>query len=370
MANLLSNAAKFSPENGEVCIAAQRCGRMIRVSVADRGPGIPDNFRGRIFEKFSQNDSSDQRKVSGTGLGLSIVKAIIERHGGRIDFESEPGKGSTFYFDIPEMVVEHVDVDEPKEIPRILVCEDDPDVAKVLAAIVDRCGYKADIALSAAEARSKLERIVYAGMTLDIVLPDMNGIQFFRELRADARTQFLPVIVVSERAAESAKDIDAGTVNIVDWLDKPIDEQRLANALKSAIAMSAHRMPRILHIEDDRDIVEVVSRQAGSSASFISAGSVAEARALLGHERFDLVILDLLLPDGQGEELLSLMVNPDGSPIPVIVFSAVEAPAGVTERVQAALVKTKSTDQMLKDSIDAFVVRHNLASIAPADIPS
>ena len=100
MTNLISNAAKFSPENGAVEIAVSLTDQTVRIAVSDLGPGIPEAFRGRIFEKFAQADSSDTRQRGGTGLGLSICKAIIERHGGEIGFESAPGVGTTFYVEL------------------------------------------------------------------------------------------------------------------------------------------------------------------------------------------------------------------------------------------------------------------------------
>jgi signal transduction histidine kinase len=102
MTNLLSNAAKFSPRGDTVVVAAERQGTVVRVSVTDRGPGIPEEFRHRVFQKFAQADSSTTREKGGTGLGLSISKAIIERLGGRIGFTTGPGTGTTFHFDLPE----------------------------------------------------------------------------------------------------------------------------------------------------------------------------------------------------------------------------------------------------------------------------
>ena len=99
--NLLSNAAKFSPPNAVVSLATSIADGHVRISVTDRGPGVPPGFRARIFEKFAQADSSDARQKGGTGLGLSISKAIIEKLGGRIGYESEPGQGATFYFELP-----------------------------------------------------------------------------------------------------------------------------------------------------------------------------------------------------------------------------------------------------------------------------
>ena len=101
MANLLSNAAKFSPAGGAVEVAVVRRDGMARVSIADHGPGIAEEFRDFIFGRFAQADSSDSRQKAGTGLGLNISRMFITKHGGSIDFETEPGVGTTFFFDIP-----------------------------------------------------------------------------------------------------------------------------------------------------------------------------------------------------------------------------------------------------------------------------
>jgi signal transduction histidine kinase len=108
MANLLSNAAKFSPRGGRVDVTVTLRAARVRVCVRDNGPGIPADFREQIFQKFSQADGSDTRSKSGTGLGLAISKALIERMHGTIDFESQPGCGASFFFELPIVTSDQV----------------------------------------------------------------------------------------------------------------------------------------------------------------------------------------------------------------------------------------------------------------------
>jgi hypothetical protein len=119
--NLLSNAAKFSPSGGEVTLRLMPAEEeWVRLSVQDRGPGIPESFRPRVFQRFAQADSSDRRQRGGTGLGLSISKAIVDRLGGRIGFETGPG-GTTFHVELPLC-----HDPQASNTPRVLICEDDP----------------------------------------------------------------------------------------------------------------------------------------------------------------------------------------------------------------------------------------------------
>jgi signal transduction histidine kinase len=102
LTNLLSNAAKFSPIGAPVQVSLDRRGEMLRIAIRDRGPGIPEAFRARLFQRFAQADASDARQKGGTGLGLSITKAIVEKLGGQIDVMIMPDAGSTFFIDLPE----------------------------------------------------------------------------------------------------------------------------------------------------------------------------------------------------------------------------------------------------------------------------
>ncbi len=347
IANLLSNAIKFSPQNGHVEVRLTRSADYLRVSVKDEGAGIPEAFRDRIFGKFEQADASDTRAQGGTGLGLSIVKAIVERLGGQISFDSEVGVGTIFHVDLPEARgAENIGVDvgqaaDPKTgEKRILICEDDPDVATVIAHMIDELGLATDIAPDVATARAFLARNHYMAMTLDIKLGDGSGIALYHELRSMHRCADLPVIVVSAVADETRKTLNGQAVGIVDWLAKPIDSDRLTSVIRDVAADDSRGGAKILHVEDDEGVLQVISASLGDGVDITGAGTIAEARQKLDAEHFDLVILDLSLPDGSGASLLcDIPAN-----TAIVIFSAYEIDDDLASRVHAALTKTKTSE--------------------------
>ncbi len=351
MTNLISNAVKFSPRGGAVEIVTERGMGDVRISVTDHGRGIPPDLRPRIFEKFAQADSSSTREKGGTGLGLSISRAIIERHHGRIGFTSEPGVATTFFCDLTEWgAVMDGAVPEAGDRPRILVCEDDRDVARLLGLMLEREGYQTDVAHDATEARRLLRERSYAALTLDLVLPDQDGVTLIRELRREEATSRLPIVVVSVRAEEGAAELNGGALGVVDWLVKPIDEDRLMAAVERAVQGPFSDRTRILHVEDDPDLQRVVAAIVDGDARVEQALNLAEARERLARERFDLVILDLALPDGSGLELLPSLGSLD-PPTPVLIFSAHEVDKAVAGRVAAVLVKSQTSNRELLERI-------------------
>ncbi len=168
LTNLLSNAAKFSPAGGRVTVSVDsRGGAKLGIAVTDRGPGIPAEFRSRIFQKFSQADSSDTRQKGGTGLGLSISKAIVERHHGTIGFETELGKGSTFWVEIPEAVA--------ARRPRVLHVEPDPEIRRLVAGTLGSAAETLE-APSLARARLLLLEEAVDFVVLNADLSDGSGL--------------------------------------------------------------------------------------------------------------------------------------------------------------------------------------------------
>jgi PAS domain S-box-containing protein len=336
--NLLSNAAKFSPEGGTVEVVVLPEARIVRLSVRDHGPGVPDAFRSRIFTKFAQADGSDTRQRGGTGLGLAIAKEIAERHGGRLWFESALGEGATFHLDLP------MKVDEGGQNtmggPRLLIVEDDPDAAEVLRIMLAQEGFDAVIAGSAGAALSAVEQEQFAAILVDLQLPDADGIGLIRALRERSETLETPVVVVS---ADVARGRARGrSLEVIDWLEKPFDQERLRSAITAVLDRLGHRASVILHVDDDPDILQVTAETLAGIAEITGATSLLQARQVLSQMKPDLVILDLGLPDGSGLELLPVLGD-GAAGIPVIVYSAQDMDAALGERVEAVMVKSSAS---------------------------
>ena len=362
LTNLISNAVKFSPSGAKVTIAATRTDGTLHLAVTDRGRGIPDAFKPRIFQKFAQADATDSRQKGGTGLGLSIVKSIVERHGGRIGFTSEWGQGSTFFVDLPEKRARLIDATAtPGDGRRVLICEDDDDVAHILHLQLEDAGYEAVRAATADETMRLLDAGRFDAMTLDLALPDGDGVAMLRRIRADARHATMPVIVISAWLDQKVADpmLTGQVLGVVDWIGKPIEDDRLRVALD--LARRHAGKPRVLHVEDDPDIVRLVEYALRDEADVVAAPSLAEARRRLTGGDIDLVILDVGLVDGSGLALLDDVkaVKGQRSP-PTVLFSAQDIAADRRDELVAVLVKSQSTIDQL-----AAVIRNQLELIPP-----
>jgi DNA-binding response OmpR family regulator len=356
LTNLLSNAAKFSPPDDTVVISVARHNQAIQVAITDRGSGIPEEFRSRVFQKFAQADSSATRQKGGTGLGLSITKAIVEKHNGQINFVTETNVGTTFYFYLPEWYEPAMTVvDNSSVSPQvpILICEDDGDIAALLKILLERSGFQADIAYDAAQAKQLLAQNQYAAMTLDIALPDIDGISLMRELRQQDSTHHLPIVVISAKAELGRQELNGDAIAVIDWLDKPIAQTRLVAAVKQATGQIGSK-PRILHIEDNSDVRQVVGAILQNVADICYAVNLQEAKQKLEQETFDLILLDLSLPDGSGLEVLPKVNAEPGRPTPVVIFSAQEVGRETLGDVAAVLVKSRTSNQKLLETIQAL----------------
>lgn len=335
LANLISNAAKFSPAGETIDVRIEAGKTEHRISVRDKGPGISAEFAKRIFNRFAQADSSDARQKEGTGLGLAIVREITQRLGGRISYESPPGQGASFHVDLPAARMDKL----PATDDRILLCEHDPEIASALAGALTTRGLRCDIVASTTDAQLAVAQTGYRVILVDSNLPSGGGIALVRLLRETLGLNSTPILMISAEADRGNVGVDA--LHIAEWLCKPVALDSVVAAVSRALDHTPHgEMPRIVHIEDDPDIVRLVEAALEGRATVMSASSIVEARKLITTAGPDLAILDLGLSDGSGLELLADLASAYERPIPVIVFSAQDADPEVAARVQAYLTKS------------------------------
>lgn len=350
LVNLLSNAAKFSPSDAQVDVGVHLADSIVRVSVRDHGNGIPPQFQSRIFQKFAQADSSDTRQKGGTGLGLSISKAIVELHHGRIGFTTEAGQGSEFYVELP---IARTTGDLVKGSAHVLVCEDDRDIAKLLGLMLEQRGISSDVAYNAPQAREMLGKRPYAAMTLDLGLPGEDGLSLLNWVRSNSDFADIPIVIVSARA-EEGRILAGGAISVIDWLDKPIDESRLVQAIRKAVYRKANPLNTVLHVEDDPDVCSIVTELLQPNLQVMHAATLEMARKRLAERPFGVILLDLNMPDGSGMDLLTNLPEINAQ-TPVVIFSANDVNAGTLNGIAAALVKARTTNEQLLSTIYGLI---------------
>lgn len=357
LANLISNACKFSPPNGLVTISISREGDRVRVAVADNGLGIPYEFQSRLFQKFSQADSSDTRGKGGTGLGLHISKSIVEKFGGTIACISKPGEGALFYFELDIVQATDAHVQEPVTpdvifSKRLLICEDDEDQSDYLKVLLESAGFVVDVANTVLQAKKLLEYHDYQALLLDLILPDQDGIAFIRELRASERTENLHIIVLSVIAQTGRALLKGDAISVMDWLDKPVDFEKLLRSINRVKQRNLSSIPHILHIEDNEDTQHVIGALLEEHAQVSRACNLQQAREMLEKSTYDLVILDLQLPDGNGIDILPVLARHCRS---VLVFSAMQLNNDYARYVSKSLIKSTSSNEELLETITGLL---------------
>ncbi len=352
MTNLVSNAVKFSSRGQTVTIALAMHDGMARMSVIDRGPGIAPEFRARIFGKFAQADASDSRNKGGTGLGLSIVKQITERLDGRVSFDSEIGRGTTFHVDLPLAPAETVEaIAEPAM--RILLCTADTDVRARIHTALAAAGVGCDDAHDDATAMQRLAEYDYLAVLIDVALTGRGSVDLVRAMHEGPAAGRVPIIFVGA-PPEAGTGVYEGPP-ILDWRDWPPDTDRLVTTLRQTL--SAHRgaRPLVLHVDDDPDVLGLVQRALMGSADVHPAATLQEARQFLALREPDLVILDLTLTEGSALELMPRLKTKSGRGIPVVIFSAQDADPTLQAEVEAMLTKSHASLQQLADTVLSII---------------
>jgi signal transduction histidine kinase/DNA-binding response OmpR family regulator len=376
--NLLSNASKFT-HNGEVKLTIEQqvvkaktgeSQKFLHFIVQDTGIGMKPEHCKKLFQAFSQADSSTTRKYGGTGLGLAITQNFISMMGGEVMVESEYGVGSTFTLKLPQIArqvsTKAEEFDEstatvssilinPLHTKTVLVIDDNHHDRKFLHRYLTGEGYNVVMAVNGKQGLQMAKEIVPDMITLDVMMPEMDGWETLVALKNDPFLVNIPVVmssIIEDRHL-------AQTLGAVDYLAKPVDKVRLLNVVDKHIARSA-RGP-ILVIEDDPDTLEITCDllvQAGWSIQ--AAENSTEAIEIIEKSPPMLILLDLMMPEMDGFELIKkLRYHPQWQLIPIIVITSVELSsteyAQLSKQVQNIFQKGKYELQDLLNEVNEVV---------------
>jgi signal transduction histidine kinase/DNA-binding response OmpR family regulator len=378
--NLLSNANKFT-EGGTVTIRAQRqqqAGRdWITMAVSDTGIGMTPQQMGKLFQQFSQADSSTTRKYGGTGLGLAISRRFCQMMDGDITVESELGRGSTFTIRLPAIFG-----DAPSTIPQasrassfkagpvdaalILVIDDDVTVRDVVGRYLKREGFSVATADGGKEGLRLARELHPAAVTLDVMMPDLDGWTVLAAIKGDPELADLPVVlmtIVDEKNRGYA-------LGATDFLVKPVNPERLVGVLH---ALCNSGPGRLLMVDDD-DIGRRQMRTALEQRGWIvtEATDGRDALKRLNEARPDAIILDLMMPEMDGFEFLEEMRRKaEWRDIPVVVVTARDLTAEDRDRLNGGverIIQKTDRDEMLREvrSVLAQCVERR-RSVQPAE---
>ena len=370
--NLLSNACKFTQEAKVTLSVARLTGEaseQVRFTVTDQGIGMSPEQVAKVFDAFTQADSSTTRNYGGTGLGLSITKIFCEQLGGSIHCRSEPGVGSSFVIHLPSVCRDptaEATSQGPSEnsgdalastAPLVLVVDDDPAVHDLLGRHLLRDGYRMLSAASGTEGLAKARAARPDAITLDVLMPEMDGWAVLSQLKDDPALARIPVIMLTF-VEDRSRGLSLGAC---EYLSKPVDQKKLLAALK-AHCPDKHS-PLVLIVEDDDATREMLRRVLQKDG-----WQIAEAEnGLRGLERLgetipDAIVLDLLMPEMDGFEFLAnLRRNEDWQEIPVIVVTAKTLTADDHRRLKGSI-----EGLVRKDGDEAETVLKGLKEMLPA----
>ncbi len=351
--NLISNAAKFT-ENGEITLAAKRSlddGKpWVHFAVTDSGIGVPADRIDRIFEEFSQADESTTRNFGGTGLGLAITRRFCQMMGGDVEAKSTLGEGSTFTIRLPEVVevaaeAEKVEAAAPEPTPTpapatheaertILVVDDDPNALDLLGRTLQGAGFRVVTCNDGREALRVARSLRPSAITLDVIMPEVDGWDVLQSLKNDPETCNIPVVMVT-----MTDDRDMGAaLGATEFLTKPIERRQLVALLDRYASKSDER--NVLIVDDTPEVREVQRRlfeQEGWQVAEASNG--AEALERLAEGAPSLILLDLMMPVMDGFEfILQVRKDPARRSIPIVVVTAKDLTDVDRKRLQGSVV--------------------------------
>jgi signal transduction histidine kinase/CheY-like chemotaxis protein len=342
--NLVSNAVKFSPQHSVITIRARHndddTPPSITVSVIDRGIGIAPEHHEMVFEEFRQIDDHRRKETSGTGLGLALVKRFVELQHGRVALESTPGSGSCFSFTLPvtfqgsrdalDIFTEERALYAPGD--RVLVVEDDPIAYEAIAAHLASAGYVPVRARHGEEALRLARSIHPVAITLDLVLPGVDGWEVLKQLKSEESLCDIPVVVISM--------VDSRELGLAlgahDYFLKPVDRGKLVDRLRQFTAAPLANRARLLVIDEDVQYHELLDEDLRDHGYILERAYNGEDGVEMATRTLPtVVILDLMMPGMSGFEVAELLKrNHETAKIPILVLTSKDISSEERQRLQ------------------------------------
>lgn len=343
--NIISNAVKFT-NKGKVTITTHCDETFFYVDVADTGIGISENQLPYIFDEFRQADGSSSRKFEGTGLGLAIASKAAKLLGGDVSVKSTINKGSVFTLRLPKVwtgkrpdnnLAESMSRSLPaaeKTVPpinsygesanKIIVVDDDPEAARLISDSLLQEGYHTIIASSGKDVFGLALKHHPLAITLDIIMPDMDGWEVLKKLKRERQTKDIPVIIVS-----ISEDKETGVaLGAMGYVTKPVNKDALICEIKKSVAPQTASLEgvSVMIVDDDfivrKDLKQIVEKE-GMDAVVAEGGRQCIDYVL--KKCPDVLVLDLMMPEMDGFEVIRLLrSNPDTMKLPIIIVTAKE----------------------------------------------
>ena len=367
--NLLSNACKFT-KDGTVRLGVTRVEEAgqhwVDFAVSDTGIGMTEEQLGRLFQEFAQADASTTRQFGGTGLGLAISRRLCRLMGGDVTVTSEPGKGSTFTMRLPAQAAA---LTSPIEIiaaasaaetgpaasqgshGTVLVIDDDATARELIAAHLVANGFAVETAANGVDGLKKARELKPVAITLDILMPDIDGWTVLVALKGDPELTDIPVVIVTI-VDEQRRGIALGAAG---YLTKPIDRERLVEILSRH--RSADGPSEVLVVEDDEEHRQLVRAILGAQGWVVrEAANGRLALDALAAKLPDILLLDLMMPEMDGFELVAaLQANPAWRDIPVVVVTALDLTAEDHRRLNGGVKRVLSKNSFAPAELMARV---------------
>lgn len=368
--NLLSNAVKFTEPGGKITLRALREGDDLCVSVVDTGIGIAQEDQERLFEPFVQLDSDLSRKYEGTGLGLGLVKRLVELHEGTIEVVSTPGEGTSIQVKLPYRTEEAArafsaagkstsisesNLQASPEVIQLLLITTEPEILSTLRKTLSTTYCTIHSAASYEDAFQVIQSSSLDVILLDVPTTEVAEEALIEKIRSLPECDDIPVILLC------SDDLDRRIVNglkILELLQKPISSEQLVSTLnKVGIYLRDAPAPRVLVVDDDPRAVEYIARiLEGRNCPVYRAFGGQDALQVLAQNEIDLIILDLMMPEVDGQEVLrEIRGNPDYSKIPVVILTAktltLEERVSLRDSTFMVLEKPLCTDEDLISAV-------------------